>query len=389
MNKLFEFGQYWDTGTFLLFFFIGCIIALLSKMGSRQNVLSYNFYGVIVNSQKKKRIQGRDICYILIFLIIFSVYSFRSEEVGADTPGYVLLFKNTTELKFEMNVIFPTLNLYEPLFMLITYMVRKITDNYTIYFMVFGTILAYSYTKFFKTFWTSESGHIFLIAFSSQLFYDLNVMRSALGTAFILLSICAILKGKEKKAYLLTFIGIMFHFTVIVNIPLLFLLHIVDKKEIISKKKLVFYISSGIIILLAFVPLSRMYLGSSKYQSYLGNVTTVNIWGLWNVLVTIVLSIIILFRRNYIDKKGRILAISGIYDIITLLLVVKIGMYRVVTYYEIIRLALWGTVEEKQNKHNRWILGICFFIIIIVFLLFKMSRYSSSPGFVYKTILIK
>ena len=118
----------------------------------------------------------------------------------------------------------------------------------------------------------------------------------------------------------------------------------------------------------------------------MGNVNTVNILGLWNIILSVLLSVVILFAVNNKNRYTNILAIVGLYNIIVILLIMKVGMYRVGTYYGAARLSLWDKILMKMKRNNRFFLRMGFYIITGVLILFKMSRYSSSPGFEYKTV---
>lgn len=383
MNQLFEFGEYWKTSTMIMFLFIGIIVCLLGKMGAKKrkgnNLVQW---AGIYSNVKHIRINWP---YILMFLLLLFVFTFRSENTGADTIEYVKIFKASTQL-VEFNNLLDTFNYYEPLFLLVNYLVRLITENYTVYFFVCGCIISYSYVRFIYTFWDAKKNHLFLVIFAAAFHYDLNVLRSALATSFVLLSLCSIYEKRYFKSVMLIMIGILFHYTAIINIPLPIFYYLIEKKEKISKKKTVVLLFIGMLILFVIVPKLSGILSFTRYQSYLGNMNTVNILGLWNIIATIGLAILMFHSKKIKTRRGNCLVVFALYNIVPLILNINLGMYRVTGFYLMPRISLWDEKISEYKGSNRLIVNGISLILVLIILLFKMSRYSSNPGFAYEFV---
>lgn len=383
MNQLFEFGEYWKTSTMIMFLFIGIIVCLLSKMGAKKRKdndlvqwtgIDHNVVHIRINWP-----------YILMFLLLLFVFTFRSENTGADTIEYVKVFK--ASIRFvRLNNFIDTFNYYEPLFLLVNYLVRLITENYTVYFFVCGCIISYSYVRFIYTFWDTKKNHLFLIIFAAAFHYDLNVLRSALATSFVLLSLCSIYEKRQFKSVILIMIGTLFHYTAIINIPLPIFYYLIEKKEKVSKKKTVALLFVGIMILFLIVPKLSEILSFTRYQSYLGNMVTVNILGLWNIIATIGLAILMLYSKRTKTRRGNCLVVFGLYNIVPLILNINLGMYRVAGFYMMPRISLWDEKISEYKGFNRLIVNGISLILVLIILLFQMSRYSSNPGFAYEFV---
>lgn len=383
MNQLFEFGEYWKTGTMIMFLFIGIIVCLLSKIGVKKRKDNDLAQWASINSNVVHiRINWP---YILMFLLLLFVFTFRSENTGADTIEYVKVFKASTQL-VRFNNLWDTLNYYEPLFLLINYLVRLVTENYTVYFFVCGCIISYSYVRFIYTYWDARKNHLFLILFAAAFHYDLNVLRSALATSFVLLSLCSIYEKRQFKSIILTIIGSLFHYTAIINITLPIFYYLIEKKEKINKKKTIVLLFTGIMILFIIIQKMLEILSFTRYQSYLENVITVNILGLWNIIATIGLAILMFYSKRTKTRRDNCLIVFGLYNIVPLILNINLGMYRVTGFYLMSRISLWDEKISKYKGVNRLIINGISLILVLIILLFKMSRYSSNPGFAYEFV---
>ena len=388
-NQLFEFGQYWDTGTFIVFFLIGILIALLAKQGSkaiRNEDIICNIYEGKVKSNKFNITLRINKYYTLIFIILWSIFSLRNSTVGADTPYYVndFLYASGVNLSTSIDEL---INSREPLFLLITNLIRSITNSYTVYFMILGIIVAFAYTKFIKTFWTRSDSYILIIGLMVEFHYDLNVMRTALGMSFVLLSLCAIVDNKWTKSFVLGIIGVLFHYTTLVHIPLLIITFIVNKRKQLSKMKISFLLTLSAIIMLSSVPLFSTYFLSSRYHGYVERALegTGNILGYWYIILSIMLSVVLLIINRETFNKNNVLIMSTLYNALLLIINAQFGAYRLTNLYVPARLSLWDTLPNRfRSPQAKLISKIILCSFLLVYMMFRLSRYSSSPGFSYK-----
>jgi len=383
MNSLFEFGEYWDTGTFILFFVAGLIIARLAHRGANIEALSHP----VEEKQYKKGLvlsYKLNIYYSFIYLILLLLYSLRSSEVGADTASYVSAFHNANSfnLQYSLNNL---ISQREPLFQITTYIIRKITDSYTIYLLCYGIIIASAYTRFIKSFWNTNNSFIMIIGLMVEYHYGLNVMRTALGMAFVLMSLCEIKKEKWIKAIIVGIIGVLFHYSAFIHIPLIILFYVVSRRERLSRKKIILLIAASIGIIIAGVPLLSNYFLATRYHGYVERASSGTLLGYWYIILSIGLSIILLLKNREKDAKSNILIFTTLYNVILLLLNYLFGAYRLTNLYVAPRLCLWDTLPQRfKSPQHRVIIRSVLFISLIVYMLFRMSRNSNPPGFAYK-----
>ena len=387
MNYLFEFGEYWDTGTFIMFLILGFFVAFLAKKASKikgRNLIGIDFQYKQENN--KIGIIRFNPYYFSIFIILLFVFSFRDSSVGADTQGYIDAIRETKTISFTLTVN-GLLSSREPLFLIVSYLLQKITTNYTVYLFFWGIIISYAYTKYIKVFWNDKNAFVFLVMFVAEFHYGLNVLRTAIGAAFVLLSLCAYAEKKTKKSIILGICAVMFHYTAIVHMPLLILLHVIDNYEKIGKKKAIIFLILGSALTMFIIPYALRYFVSTRYHKYVETLGAGNVLGRWYVIITIAYSIILLFKKKNGTRDEKITIITCAYNIILLLLNVFLGAYRVINLYTMPRISLWSAnFPQGKGKVNRFVYKIVVMSVVIVYLLFRMSRNSASPGFAYHFI---
>ena len=384
MNDLFKFGDYWDTGTMMLLLFLGCVIALLCYVGD----LSQRRYNHNERSARCKYL----LCvsskwpYFVIFIILLFFFTFRSKYVGADTIEYVKFFSSSKDY-VESTPFLDAIIVYEPLFLLVNYIVRVLTDSYTIYFLVCGCVIAYSFVRFFRVFWNKKRSFIYIILFVSSYYYFMNVMRFGLGTSFVMLSMCALYEKKYWKSILLTLVGALFHYTMVIQLPLVVYYYLVDKNGRTRKNRAFLLLVSGVALLAVLLPRVNTLLSSTKYQAYLrNNLDSVNILGLWNIIGVVLIACIFFYFLKGREKKTNILVISGMYNIVPLLLIIFVGAYRVGDIYSMTRISLLDEIPSRFPRNEQVIIKLLSMIIVIFFLLYKFGRYSNSIGFAYEFV---
>lgn len=379
MWGIFEFGSYWKTSTFFIMLAIGITVVLFARAGAR-----YNY--------KKKNINGTNdnpinIYYILAFVILWFFYTFKDVTVGADTNIYLQDFFNAEYLTIDYYRML-TFHQIEPLYVLLIKFIKLFTNSTVIYFGVIGGIIAYGYMQFIRNFWTAKSNFIFLIPFIVSYQNSMSGVRNALGITFILLSICALKKNMYFKATLLTIIGSLFHYTIIVNLFVIIYYLIFENRKKISKSKIIISTTFITIFCMFFISYLNNYLSGTKYVYYSDSGGT--LVGNWYVILGILLAIYSVFKLKIKDKNEQINILIALSNSIILVVVLGTGAYRLTYYYAFSRMYVWSYISREiyygQHISIRFVIKIICFAFILFYLLFRMSRNSGNPGFEYNLI---
>lgn len=383
MQKVFEFGEYWDFNTYLLIMIVGVAICYFHYRGVLLDNKRRNLT-ISIGNRKKVNL---NIWFFLMFLLFLFLYTFKSWTYGADGEYYYEAFKLSTSFHNELNVT------WEPLFLLFNYTIRHVTDNYTIYCFFAGLVISFGYVHFIHEFWTTKEDSLFLILISTEFFYDMNIMRSGIGGAFLLLSLCYLKKSNIKKAFLFSIIALLFHYTLIVHLVFLIFYCLVSRHNGINSRFSRTRVFSYEII--AFVGsfgasyLLRKMLVGTRYEWYFDAMTPTVI-GSWSIIMSSILAVIALYRKRY-DNCVGISIISSLYSILLIPPVVILGAYRLTQYHFSVRLLLWGWVFKdilKNEELNNLIKTVVILSMIVFYSVFYLGRRSLNPGFVYELVNI-
>lgn len=374
--SVFEFGEYWDTGTFLLILVVGILICYWiwqANICSRTMVIRKTGGDIHINQY-----------YVMIFLLLLFIYTFKDISFGADTDYYVKTFLASTDYHNDWN------QGLEPLYIGFNYIVRKFTSNYTVYFFVAGVFIVSGYIKFIKCFWEKDCESLFAILIATQFFYDMNIMRSAMACTFLMYSFCALKEQYIKKAFLYTVMGVFFQTTVIVNIPFLLFYWVIRKNDKIRIMKVIFIFSLALVGTTIVTVIARMLFVGTRYEYYFSDGgMQPTLLGNWPIILTGILAIFVLGYRKKNSEKIDIIILAALFSALLIVPVIILGAYRLTMYYYMPRLVLWGYVFKNyiaNDAGNKRIKKGIAFAIVLFYALYVISRRSSTYGFAYSLV---
>lgn len=372
--QLFEFGEYWNTGTFILILLTGCAMSFLAAQATTGPV--------VLQLGKSIAVRKENLCYGAIFLLLVFLYTFKDITFGADSGLYVQAFQASTVLLHRHN------SHWEPLFNLLCYVVRLFTDNYTVFFFVSGLIVASGYVKFVKTFWREDCDFLFIVLLAQQFFYDMNIMRSGIGGAFILLSFCYLKDNQIKKALIASAIATLFQYTLVVNFGVVILYVLSVRNGKIFRKMLVRYELLALVSAIVTCFLVRVVIANTRYSYYLTEMQP-TIIGNWSVFLSVAVTAVTLILAPKDDFRLNVAVVAAMFSLIMVVPVLMLGAYRLTIYYYVPRLFVWGYSSKQlvsksginPRLHKALVIGA-----VLFFALFTISRRSVTPGFAYKLV---
>ena len=378
---LFEFGKYWHTDTFKFFLILGIGVAELCKHGAKRKKILDN------NSWNKY--------YFFAFFLLWFFYAFKNKYVGTDTRNYLYQFERAMNENVSFDQIL-TFHQTEPFYIWLIQIIRSFTDSYTVFFSFAGAIISYGYIKYIITFFDEKSNYVFLVPITVSYFSALSGIRYALGTAFVLCSLCALANDKTLKAIFLTFIGTMFHYTMIINIFVIVYYFVFRQRKNLRRKAVIIPTVVLSAIISTFVGRLNFFFADTKYGFYSN--AGGSLIGNWYVVLAIILDVYILCIDKNSSRKNYFNSLVVMSNIPILVIVLGSHAYRLVYYYALPRMALWGyamsfdMLFEKGHRtkvsvaSEKFLLEFILFLCVILYMLFRFSRYSANAGFIYKTI---
>lgn len=169
--------------------------------------------------------------------------------IATDWVIYYPYFQNIPSISQLFNT--PNAFLFEPGFVVYTSFIKTIFPNYH-FFILISLVLDLVLLKlFFRNYLSPKFFVLFLCLYFAffGFVYEVNLMRNVKSLLFFLISIKYIESRNWRKYFLLNFIGLLFHWTSLVFLPLYFFLH-----KRLSLRTAVVVLSIGFLIFILKVP---------------------------------------------------------------------------------------------------------------------------------------
>lgn len=321
------------------------------------------------------------ICTSLIFLILVFISGFRSEFSIGDTPFYAHTYRllvqnpqiaeNTKDKGFTMLMIF----------------LNKITNDpqILIFFTAFITNLfiiltLYKYSKPF------ELG-IFLY-FTTVLYYvTMNGMRQSMVASLMFWAVGCIIKNQWKRYFLLILILSLFHQSVLIFLPLYFIIRCKAWGR-------GFWITLGVSIMMiaVFRPMLDTIvniLDKTSYSNYaqdmISNEETTNIIRVLIAMVPLILAYFVKDKLNKDWPESSVFIYMSLFNVIFMLFSTQyLYFYRLCIYFDLYNLILMPRLICLYSKQKRVALYVYIIILYTLFCWYQINVWNDS----YRNILI-
>ena len=159
--------------------------------------------------------------YIIIMCVAFSIISgFRSYKVGTDTPGYAEAFLNAPPLSFSSLV--EIFSKREPFFYLLQALVREITSEYWMFFLLTSTFFISVLGCFIYKY--SKIPAISFLLFMSMGYFSFSMagIRQTIAMSFLIIALDKLINGKKIGSFINILIATMFHIVSLIFVVIYF-----------------------------------------------------------------------------------------------------------------------------------------------------------------------
>lgn len=230
------------------------------------SILLVSTFFVYISDKGKGELE-RKVFLSIAFLIVFIPSALRY-DIGTDYLSYVSIYNN---IKYYDDI--------EPAYYLINWLLKTIDANQQWIFVVSAFIFTIT---IFKSYPKKYAWILHFVIIALLWFYSLNIMRQALASAFCFAATFKFFDKKYKQFYLLSIIGVLFHFSTILFLIVGTLSLIPIRKSL--KTNVIPLVFLGVIvfsfvsvnIILANIELLLKIIGFSKYTDYFGGRYYVN-----------------------------------------------------------------------------------------------------------------
>lgn len=377
MHRMIDFLRD-DWMTLLLYMFSAIAVSLFCYRGSLMNERSGS------GSRRWNRY------YICAFMWLVLLATVRNSNVGSDIEFYVEYFENKIEFRYDWSRFFSFYQ-YEPGFQAWFWLIRKISDNYRVMFLLTYSFVAYAYIAFFKEMFDSKNGIIFMQVFIFYFSGNMSGVRAAIGMSFVFLATIALKDERYCKSVVLTIAGMMFHYTMIYNLYIILAAFLLRKVSIWQKKLwwtslIILAIGLSGVLLNIF---QKVFTGT-KYDFYFVDASELSFTGSMIYLFFAIACILYFIDIESKGKESKISLIVSMSFLVTYPVLFLLGAYRIPYYYVPVRLKVWGDIEQEFEKHFTYesakVVRIMCQILIWLYLIYRFFKSYLDGDFTYQIL---
>lgn len=343
---------------------------------------------------------------ISVVLIIFSVFRYIDVDKGiggSDVGNYLNYFENAKYIPLNL---YQTLRLddSEWIFFNLLYVIRLITSNYIVMFVVVYVLIVVMYIYFASKNFNKKNWWIYTPIILLPILMSFNLIRNIMSVAVVLFAIEQIKHKKYLNYFMLITIAFMIHYSAIIMYAFGIYYILIYESQMKTRNR---YIISTLVCTIAvclLVPVLNAIALKSGYNGYVGK--EFSLWGYLPIIIECV------FVRFYFNELKFALNRDGngvhfaVYEFTVLTLPAFIfvgGANRFHLYLELSRIVIVAyivdiLVEKIKNinstnsliailKHEK-VIEFFVFIIVLAYIVFKILRIGNSYGIVpYYNIL--
>ncbi len=335
---------------------------------------------------KDKR--GNEIIFLISVLPLIFLSSLRSLTVGTDTTAYVSFFNRINTLD-DIKTYYDMVG--EPSFWLLCYIIKQTSNEYYVFLgsitLIVTAIYSYSIDKICKYKFFS----FFLLLFVGPYFFHFNGVRQSVAIALFFLSFKYVLEQKYVKYFLIIALGFTFHKSMLVCLPLYFILH-----NGVSRRSVLLVLIFFLIAMLSFSTLFQMV--SIVDERYLEHGKANDVSG--GVVTTIVSSVFLLWfliLRKLNDIKSNQYDIAlFLYLIGVLISVISVvqkvdpsGLQRLSLYFTQFQVVLFPISIMSIREHSLKLIVLFFsFAFYILYFVLTVGALNNLVPFIVNPIFL-
>jgi len=366
--------RYWDWMSFVLYILIAFAIVFFTYFAENKG-------RKCINKECKRYNAFGSICYVLLFIVLTFFSVFRDVGVrsygGADAGTYIEFFQNSNSVYFNL-LDFVSLRQTEPLFFLFAYVIRRITDNYIIFFLFYYVIIYYAYIKFISKQFDRKMNIMPLFYMILVYLNSFNTMRTAMAMAMVLLAYNALTDRKEKKVILLLIVAAGFHYTSLIVLIFYIFYKIVSSKLLNKRKWAILFVFICYIFFFFCSSIISNIISSTKYKIYLDQQNT-----FIGQLVIIIVGLLSIINFNELKRRMKecsFILWAVIFNFMMIPLTMYFGFFRLNIYFIFPRLLLWTYIIDiykdklSSRKGMSFIIDIFTFYVVIGWTVFRISK---------------
>ena len=367
-----NYSTYWSWLSFFFYLILGTIGALCCYAEKRESLRT---------NKKKRWYDFPYLCWIITWTFFGAFRLVNSSVGGYDAPDYIQYFKNCLAITTDNTDL---------IFKYFTRIIRMMTSDYHLYFIIYYFIIVLSIVLFVKEFATDYSSTVPIIIAIYLYLRSFTSMRSNLAIAFTLIAIVFLNRREYKKVFIFSMFAILTHVSALIYVGFILFYYIYRDRKIGLLKSIVFFALAffvGIFLqrIMANGGLSILdTISTGAYASYAQRSRSRSfIFQNISNLPQMFLFVILMIFRKPLDKamglkdesmnrRFQILKLMCIYDFIMVPIIFVLSVYRGYEYFYSARLVMWGElmplIESYFTRESRKIIHVLFVIFFVVWM---------------------
>lgn len=337
---------YWDNSTFLLYFMMGVICAIMIGVHFGTITLGSFLRG---RNQKISKTESHWKEYIPLIVILTLFACFRKVGPGlggTDSLSYEQDFLNSLKGlgTFEdTDILYGQYSLY----------LRHLTSSPFIFRLVSYFFIAFCLCSFIKEICPSKISCIPFILVVWPYICGFSSMRSSMAIGFIQLGLVALYKKKYLEEWLFIICAVLFHRMMFFFVPIFIVFQPINKLIIRCSRTRLFLIIGVCIVVISSLAFSiqkyillygLMIETSAPTTSYMTRTVGTNLFESWPMFIQQIFLLIFLFMnfKSFDSRKDQfVLTLSCIDAVITFPALI-LGIYRISQCLYVPTIMLWG-----------------------------------------------
>lgn len=311
---------------------------------------------------------------------------------GTDAYSYIFYFHDCLNPNTTSIYSYRT----EPFFRLCNHIIRSLTDNYHIYFIIVYSIIVGSFIYFIDYNLNKQVDSVMLLIMFYTYLTTFSILRSGLSIAFFVIGFVLLEKNKYLCSSVAMVVSVLMHTASIVyaGFYVFFMIYKKDKRPRLTYALMYAlggYVLAIIVRTLTLQGILTFNLGQ-PVDVYLSASVQKGFWvDYWKIVVTqLILCVVLLVLRTKVNKyflgiediethnQFKIIYLGIVYDLMVIPFTYVIDLWRGIDYFFLPRLIMWGyiisVIKKMVVKEQRGLVTAGFGFVGVAYMIFRICN---------------
>lgn len=232
-------------------------------------------------------------------ILLFIISGFRNFNIGTDTLAYEQVFNITSNFSFSFAQIKEISNM-ETGYLFFNRIIGFLHGDFRTLVIIISAITVFGFLYFMYKYSENTLMSVILFIGLTYYFISFNISRQFFATAICFLALCFLIDSKFSVTLILVLLGITIHTSVLIFLPLIFLVKFGQSREIFIATAIVGAIST------LFLPrlINDVFSDNDKYSIYVNSDSGRSLFSVVFLVLLIILLFLMLYTFNFKGAKN-------------------------------------------------------------------------------------